>query len=72
MCQSLSIIFRLGSDDYELIAAMWVNMGLKSVSKISYNIWPYTWYDNIELNIPNTTNILEGHFSDLKNKIKKS
>lgn len=26
--------------------------------------WLFTWYDNYELNIPNTTNIIEGHFSD--------
>lgn len=32
--------------------------------------WLFTWYDNIELNIPNTTNALEGHFADLKNKLR--
>jgi len=32
--------------------------------------WLFTWYDYIELNIPNTTNMLEGHFSDLKNKLR--
>ena len=32
--------------------------------------WLFTWYDYIELNIPNTTNALEGHFSDLKNKLR--
>ena len=32
--------------------------------------WFFTWYDNIELNIPNTTNALEGHFADLKNKLR--
>ncbi len=32
--------------------------------------WLFTWYDNIELNIPNTTNALDGHFSDLKNKLR--
>ena len=30
--------------------------------------WLFTWYDHIELNIPNTTNAIDGHFSDLKNK----
>jgi uncharacterized protein (DUF433 family) len=29
----------------------------------------FTWYDNIGLNIPNTTNAIDGHFSDLKNKL---
>ena len=32
--------------------------------------WLFTWYDNIELNIPNTTNAIEGNFSDLKNKLR--
>ena len=27
--------------------------------------WLFTWYDNIELNIPNTTNAIDGHFADL-------
>ncbi|VAW78491.1 hypothetical protein MNBD_GAMMA12-2006 [hydrothermal vent metagenome] len=32
--------------------------------------WLFTWYDFIELNIPNTTNAIEGHFADLKNKLR--
>jgi len=32
--------------------------------------WLFTWYDNIGLNIPNTTNLLEGSFTDLKNKLR--
>jgi len=32
--------------------------------------WLFTWYDNMELNIPNTSNAIEGHFSDLKNKLR--
>jgi len=32
--------------------------------------WLFTWYEYYELNIPNTTNILEGHFADLKNKLR--
>lgn len=30
----------------------------------------FVWYDNIELNIPNTNNQLEGTFTDLKNKLR--
>lgn len=30
----------------------------------------FTWYDHMELNIPNTTNGLEGIFSDLKTKVR--
>jgi hypothetical protein len=32
--------------------------------------WLYTWYDFIELKIPNTTNAIDGHFADLKNKLR--
>jgi hypothetical protein len=32
--------------------------------------WLFVWYDNIELNIPNTTNAIDGHFADLKNKLR--
>ena len=32
--------------------------------------WLFTWYENIELKIPNTTNAIDGHFSDLKNKLR--
>ena len=32
--------------------------------------WLFTWYDHIELNIPNTTNEIEGNFADLKNKLR--
>lgn len=30
----------------------------------------FTWYDYMSLNIPNTTNAIDGHFSDLKNKLR--
>jgi len=30
----------------------------------------WTWYDNMEVGIPNTNNGLEGKFSDLKNKLR--
>lgn len=32
--------------------------------------WLFTWYDNIEKKIPNTTNAIDGHFADLKNKLR--
>jgi hypothetical protein len=32
--------------------------------------WLFTWYDHYELNIPNTTNAIDGHFSDLKKKLR--
>jgi hypothetical protein len=32
--------------------------------------WLFTWYDNRHLRIPNTTNAIDGLFSDLKNKLR--
>lgn len=32
--------------------------------------WLFTWYNHIELPIPNTTNAIDGHFADLKNKLR--
>lgn len=32
--------------------------------------WLFTWYDNMALTMPNTTNALDGQFSDLKNKLR--
>lgn len=32
--------------------------------------WLFTWYDNMSLNMPNTTNAIDGHFADLKNKLR--
>lgn len=32
--------------------------------------WLFTWYDHPVLAIPNTTNAIDGHFSDLKNKLR--
>lgn len=32
--------------------------------------WLFTWYDYFELKIPNTTNAIDGHFADLKNKLR--
>lgn len=33
-------------------------------------VWLFTWYDYMDLKIPNTTNAIDGHFSDLKNKLR--
>lgn len=32
--------------------------------------WLFTWYDNMDLKIPKTTNAIDGHFADLKNKLR--
>ena len=45
---------------------------LRSAYRSLKNNLPYlfTWYDYIDLNIPNTTNAIDGHFADLKNKLR--
>lgn len=30
----------------------------------------FIWYDNYQLGLPNTTNLIDGNFSDLKNKLR--
>jgi hypothetical protein len=32
--------------------------------------WLFTWYDHLGVGIPNTTNAIDGHFADLKNKLR--
>ena len=32
--------------------------------------WLFTWYDHIEMKIPNTTNAIDGHFANLKTKLR--
>lgn len=32
--------------------------------------WLFTWYDHYVLKLPNTTNAIDGHFADLKNKLR--
>ena len=32
--------------------------------------WLFTWYDNIEMKIPNTTNAIDGQFANLKTKLR--
>ena len=32
--------------------------------------WLFTWYDYPELKIPSTINAIDGHFSDLENKLR--
>jgi len=32
--------------------------------------WLFTWYENLDVGIPNTNNALEGYFTSLKNKLR--
>ena len=50
----------------------YTHRGLKSAYRSLNTNLPYlfTWYDYPELNMPNTTNSLEGTFSNLKTKLR--
>lgn len=50
----------------------YVHRKLRSAYRSLKNNLPYlfAWYDNMSLNIPNTTNAIDGHFADLKNKLR--
>lgn len=50
----------------------YVHKKLRSAYRSLKNNLPYlfTWYGNMDLKIPNTTNALDGHFADLKNKLR--
>lgn len=50
----------------------YVHKRLRSAYRSLKTNLPYlfAWYDNIELNIPNTTNAIDGVFADLKNKLR--
>jgi hypothetical protein len=50
----------------------YVHKRLRSAYRSLKTNLPYlfVWYDHIELNIPNTTNAIDGHFANLKNKLR--
>ncbi len=50
----------------------YVHKRLRSAFRSLKTNLPYlfTWYDNMDLDIPNTTNAIDGHFADLKNKLR--
>ena len=50
----------------------YVHKKLRSAYRSLKTNLPYlfTWYDNYDLKIPNTTNAIDGHFADLKNKLR--
>lgn len=50
----------------------YVHKRLRSAYRSIRNNLPYlfTWYDRMGLNIPNTTNAIDGVFADLKNKLR--
>jgi hypothetical protein len=50
----------------------YVHKRLRSAYRSLKTNLPYlfTWYNNLELKIPNTTNAIDGHFANLKNKLR--
>ncbi len=50
----------------------YVHKGLRSAYKsLKTKLpWLFTWYDNMHSKIPNTTNAIDGHFANLKNKLR--
>jgi hypothetical protein len=50
----------------------YVHKRLRSAYRSLKNNLPslFTWYDNMNLNIPNTTNAIDGIFADLKKKLR--
>lgn len=50
----------------------YVHKRLRSAYRSLRTNLPYlfTWYDKMPLKIPNTTNAIDGHFADLKNKLR--
>ena len=53
-------------------AKRYVHKKLRSACRSLKKNLPYlfTWYDNMDLNIPKTTNAIDGHFANLKNKLR--
>ncbi len=45
-----------------------IRSAMQSIKRNMKYLW--TWYDFIEVGIPNTNNSIEGQFSDLKNKLR--
>lgn len=60
------------STNHETGKTFYTHKKLRSAARSLKNNLPllFTWYDNIELKIPNTTNAIDGHFADLKNKLR--
>ena len=56
----------------ETVKSFYTHKRLRSAYRsLRHNLpWLFTWYDHIELKIPNTTNAIERHFADLKNKLR--
>lgn len=58
--------------DPETLKSYYKHKRLRSAYRSLITNLPYlfTWYENIDLNIPNTTNAIDGQFADLKNKLR--
>ena len=56
------------SQKYKLSVSSRLRSAYLSIKRNMPYLW--TWYDNIDIGIPNTNNGLEGKFSDLKSKLR--
>jgi len=58
--------------NHETRKSFYTHKRLRSAYRsLKHNLpWLFTWYDHCKLNIPNTTNAIDGHFADLKNKLR--
>jgi hypothetical protein len=67
-----SIFLKERSTNVETGKSFYTHKKLRSAyrSLMTNRPWLFTWYDHPTLKIPNTTNAIDGHFADLKNKLR--
>jgi hypothetical protein len=71
-CERWNAFLKERTHDKRTGKSYYVHKRLRSASLSLKRNMPYlwTWYDHIEINIPNTNNSLEGMFTDLKTKLR--
>jgi len=71
-CERWDAFLKERTHDKRTGKSRYVHKRLRSACLSIKRNMPYlwTWYDHIEINIPNTNNSLEGMFTDLKTKLR--
>jgi hypothetical protein len=71
-CERWDAFLKERTRDKQTGKSRYVHKRLRSAFLSLKRNMPYlwTWYDNIEIGIPNTNNALEGMFTDLKTKLR--
>jgi hypothetical protein len=71
-CKRWDAFLKERTQDKRTGKSYYVHKRLRSACLSLKRNMPYlwTWYDHIEIGIPNTNNALEGMFADLKNKLR--